>query len=138
MQIKGRKEDQSTRDMLNIMRGKKHENKTLMEDAEQEEVVELDGDQLKEEQEKFRESVSKRAEFYTFKIYPESNNAVFAGTIPSYGDMEWYMTLEEHNGIYVSVNSLNLTNEVIELMNSLMGYYENWSDEWSTKVQDEY
>lgn len=158
-----------TREMLDMMRGKKNrmneqEEETAMSDeyvekdpmeggdAEAleakdrdmddqeaaEDVVELNASEMKEEKDKFRDSVDSRVEFYSFKIYPKSKNAVFSGSFAGLGGMHWQFTLEEKTGIYLSVDNLQLDDDTFEVLEKLKGYYENWAEEWSEKVVEEY
>lgn len=161
-------EHDKTREMLDMMRGKKssinEQEETAMSDeyvekdpmqggdAEEvedeqrakedeeasEDVIELNPDEMKQEKDKFRDSVDSRVEFHSFKIYPKSKNAVFAGSFEGLGGMHWQFTLEEKNGIYISVDNLQLDDDSYETLERLKGYYENWAEEWSEKVVEEY
>lgn len=103
-----------------------------------EDVIELSPEEMKEEKDKFRDNVDSRVEFHSFKVYPKSKNAVFAGTFEGMGGMHWQFTLEAKDGIYVSVDNLQLDEDSFETLQKLRGHYENWADEWSEKVVEEY
>ena len=51
--------------------------------------------------------------------------------------VRWVFSLNESNGCYISIESedmLQLTMDVIETFKKLKGYYDVWSDEWSTRL----
>jgi hypothetical protein len=94
----------------------------------------LEGQEINGEKKQFMDIVSPRVEFGEFKIYPDANNVVFNGKFDN--SIEWQ--LSKADGLYVNMPNMELTNEILELLKKLSGYYLNWSDEWSTKLNTEY
>lgn len=102
------------------------------------EAVEPEADMVKKEQDNLEQYVNGRLEIDTFKIYPENKNAIMGGKIPELGNLTWQYTLDEFNGVYVSIDNLKLTDEAFEAIKSLKNYYKSWEETWATKVKSEY
>ncbi len=98
---------------------------------------ELEGDELREEQDKFRQTVHNRVEFNKFKLYPESQNVEFGGTFTD-SRIEWFYSLDDSTGVYISAEFLQLRDETLEVIKKLRGYYKSWSDEWANRIVEEY
>lgn len=130
--VKSESLDESTRSMLNKLR----EGKMLNENEN--EVIELEGSELKAEHDKFRDTITSRVEFTVFNIYPDANNVVFGGKFLDMDGAEWQMTLEENNGVYITASNMQLTPDVVDRIQKLVGFYDSWADEWSTKLATEY
>lgn len=101
-------------------------------------VIELSGDERQQEEQKFREVLGNLVNFTVFNIYPDANNVVFGGQFQGMGGMEFQFTLEDANGVYVTANNMQLTSEVVETIQKLKGYYDNWKEEWANKLATEY
>jgi len=101
-------------------------------------TIELEGEELKEEQDKFRQTVGSRVEFTVFNLYPEANNVIFGGKFQNLSGMEFQLSLEGDDGIYITTNNMQLTDEAVKTLNRLRGYYVDWADEWATKLATEY
>jgi hypothetical protein len=100
--------------------------------------IELSGDALKSEENRFREIISPRVQFTGFKIYPRANNVIFGGVFQNLGGLEWQFSLENSDGLYITANNIQVNDEVISVIQKLKGYYETWADEWSDKLATEY
>jgi hypothetical protein len=107
------------------------------ETKEKVEERELDDSELREEQDKFRQSVHNRVEFNKFKLYPESQNVEFGGTFTD-SRIEWFYSLDDSTGVYISAELLQLRDETLEVIKKLVGYYKAWSDEWANRIAEEY
>jgi hypothetical protein len=95
---------------------------------------EVTPDEQREEENKFKDIVSKLVKFGTIKVYKQ--NVEWSGELVR-EKIKWVFSLNENNGCYVSIESqdmLPLTNEVIETIKKLKGYYDAWSDEWSSRL----
>ncbi len=90
-----------------------------------------------EEERKFRDIISPKVEFNDFIVYPESNNAEWSGKFYD-NKIEWFFSLGEPNGVYISCELAKLNEETLEIMKKLGGYYDVWSAEWANKVATEY
>lgn len=123
-----------TRKILEILR----ENKTPKKLLENSDVIQLEGSELKAEQDKFRDVIGQRVEFNVFNIYPAANNVVFGGKFQDLDGAEWQFSLEEDDGVYLTTNNMKLTSAALEKLQRLRGYYENWSEEWAQKLATEY
>ena len=98
---------------------------------------EEDPNALKEEKRKFRDTVTPRVEFNKFKLYPKSQNVEFSGRFTS-NNIEWYYSLDDTDGVYITGDLIQLNGSTLEQIQKLVAYYENWSDEWATKIAEEY
>ena len=107
------------------------------ETGESVEERELEKDEFREEQDKFRQSVHNRVEFNKFKLYPESQNVEFGGTFTD-SRIEWFYSLDDSTGVYISAELLQLRDETLEVIKKLVGYYKAWSDEWANRIAEEY
>lgn len=124
-------EQEMTKNMLSMIR-----EKVITENTSDEE--ELDSAELSEEQTNFRKAVSPRVDFTGFKIYPNSKNAVFSGKFQNLGGLEWEFTLEDSNGLYISANNVPFSDDTIDVIKKLKGFYDNWADTWAEKLATEY
>lgn len=110
----------------------------VRDEPSEEDAIEPSSEQIRDEKEKFRENIDSRVEFETFKIYPQDRNVVFAGKFQGFGGLYWQFSLDERDGVYVSVENLQLDEDALEILQKLNGYYKNWVDEWAIKVVEEY
>lgn len=99
---------------------------------------ELSSIELSEEQSNFRNTVSPRVDFTGFKVYPKNKNVVFSGKFENMGGLEWQFTLEDADGLYITANNVPISNDAIDTIKKLKGYYDNWADEWAKKLATEY
>jgi hypothetical protein len=139
-------EQEVTKQMLSIMR----QRDTINEEVEnaqspdtfdtdsQSDEEELSSAELSEEQANFRNTVSPRVDFTGFKVYPKNKNVVFSGKFENMGGLEWEFTLEDANGLYISANNVPFSNDTIDTIKKLKGFYDNWADEWAQKLATEY
>ena len=105
-----------------------------------EEVVDgiytVDPQEVRAEQMKFVDSVSKRVDFNDLKVYVTGNGHVeWSGVILQYG-IEWKYSLESSTGVYMSSNLLQLTDDALSVISKLSAYYDIWASEWSDKLAD--
>lgn len=66
-------------------------------------------------------------------FYPKSMDLIFSGEITSL-KMKWQFRLNDPNGdgCYIWADELQLTQENIDKINQLRGYFLAWRDEWIT------
>ena len=105
-----------------------------------EEVVDgiytVDPQEVRAEELKFVDSVSKRVDFNDLKVYVTGNgNVEWSGVILQYG-IEWKYSLESSTGVYMSSNLLQLTDDALSVISKLSAYYDIWASEWSDKLAD--
>ena len=125
-----------TKQMLSTIRKKATLNENFNSNSGDEE--ELTSSELSEEQKNFRDTVSPRVDFTGFKVYPKNKNVVFSGRFENLGGLEWEFTLEDANGLYITANNVPFSDDVIDTIKKLKGYYDNWADEWAQKLATEY
>lgn len=94
----------------------------------------VDPNVLRDEETKFREMVTPRVEFTGFNVYPNDNNVVFSGVLQAFNNSPFKFTLEEKDGCYFSCQDLELSNELLDTLKKLYGYYNTWADEWGIKI----
>ena len=100
----------------------------------EEEFQEITPDEQREEENKFKDTVSKLVKFDKMKVYRQ--NVEWSGELVR-EKIKWVFSLNESNGCYISIGSqdmLQLTIDVIETLKKLKGYYDVWSDEWSARL----
>jgi len=133
-----------TRRMLGLIRenlNTNKKNKTLLrEQSEVKDDIDLgeeDSASLVEEEKKFRDTVTPRVEFNRFKLYPKAQNVEFSGKFTS-NNLEWFYSLDDTNGVYITADLLQLDQSTLEQIQKLVAYYDTWSNEWATKIAEEY
>jgi len=97
----------------------------------------LDDAELKEEEDKFRQTVHNRVKFNKFKLYPASQNVEWSGDFTD-SRMEWNYSLDDSRGVYITNELLQLDDDTLEVIKKLVGYYKAWSDDWATRIAEEY
>ncbi len=136
-------EHDETMRILGLIRETRHTNinKSLITEqntfSEDMELGNEDPEALKEEEKKFRDTVTPRVEFNRFKLYPKSQNVEFSGRFTS-NNIEWFYSLDDTNGVYISADLLQLNQTTLQQIQKLVAYYDTWSDEWATKIAEEY
>ena len=97
----------------------------------------LDDAELKEEEDKFRQTVHNRVKFNNFKLYPTSQNVEWSGEFTD-NRIEWNYSLDDSRGVYITNELLQLDDDTLEVIKKLVGYYKAWSDDWATRIAEEY
>ena len=110
---------------------------TEQEISVQEEKETLDPTELREEEKKFRETVTPRVKFNKFKLYPEAQNVEFSGEFTD-SRIEWYYSLDDTQGVYITTDLLQLRDDTLQQIQKLVGYYKTWSEEWANRIAEEY
>ena len=123
-----------TREMIDKMY-EKSTKKIIKEEFD--EKIELRDEDLREEEKKFRDTVSPRVEFKRFFIYPKASNVEWAGKFTN-SDLEWVYSLDNSDGVYISGDLVRLDDNMMEMLKKLTGYYQTWSNEWANKVAEDY
>ena len=108
-----------------------------VEDESAGEDRDLDVDELKEEEDKFRQTVHNRVKFNKFKLYPASQNVEWGGEFTD-SRMEWNYSLDDSRGVYMTSELLQLDDDTLDVIKKLVGYYKAWSDDWATRIAEEY
>jgi len=99
-------------------------------------IYQVDPQEVRDEELKFVDAVSKRIDFNDLKVYVTGNgNVEWSGVILQYG-IEWKYSLESSTGVYMSSNLLQLTDDALNVISKLSAYYAIWASEWSDKLAD--
>jgi hypothetical protein len=108
-----------------------------VEDESAGEDRDLDEGELREEEDKFRQTVHNRVKFNKFKLYPSSQNVEWGGEFTD-SRMEWNYSLDDSRGVYMTSELLQLDDDTLDVIKKLVGYYKAWSDDWATRIAEEY
>jgi len=76
----------------------------------------------------FVENVSDLSDFGTLHIYP--NNVEWSGKVIDF-DLEFFYSIGENNGVYVNGDMIKLDESLVELINKLTSYYEQFKSKWA-------
>lgn len=99
---------------------------------EEEEIQTIEPDEQREEESRFKEIVSKLVKFKPIKVHKE--NVEWSGYLIR-ERIDWYFSLDDTVGCYINTSDLiQLRDETLEVLKKLRGYYDVWSDEWSSRL----
>lgn len=118
-----------TRQMLGVIRESER-----LQNAHNADAVQPNDYDYQEEVKKFKTQITSRVEIKTFNVYPNTNNVIFGGTFTDFTGLNFQMSLDEKDGLYINSEALQVTDDVVERITKLSGYYKNWADEWANKV----
>ena len=124
-------------DLTNLPVGRKHvemlkESTTKNMSLLKEDIQTLDAEEQKEEENKFKDIVSKLVKFDPIKVHPE--NVEWSGHLIR-EKIDWTFSLDDTVGCYIHTTELiQLRDETLEVLKKLRGYYDVWADEWSSRL----
>ena len=132
----GSAEYDSMKSMLNIMRehvknNKKSTNSNLLN--EEDSQRQLTSEEIKLEQDEFQKAVAINTDFGELKLY--SDNATWDGVILPF-QISWTFSLEDQDGIYITVNTFQLRDDAFEILQKLKAYYLVWRDKWEKEIKN--
>jgi hypothetical protein len=81
----------------------------------------------------FIDQVSDLVDYGALNIY--NNNVEWSGKLVKF-DIEFYYTVGERNGVYISGNMFKIEEESVEMLNSLKNYYQTFSAKWAKVLAD--
>lgn len=129
-----------TKKMINDIRSKKF----LLEAEEGNDVITPaeNSDVYKSELQKIGDTVDKRVQITKFKIYPKDRDVQVDGRFDQ-GINFYFSTKAGKPSISMTdeagnVRQMFVDDDIVEIINKLSGYYENWSEEWAEKLNTEY
>ena len=97
-----------------------------------EDIQTLEAEEQKDEENKFKDIVSKLVKFDPIKVYPE--NVEWSGHLIR-EKIDWTFSLDDTIGCYVHTTELiQLRDETLEVLKKLRGYYDVWADDWSSRL----
>lgn len=76
----------------------------------------------------FVEQVSDLSDFGTLHMYP--NNVEWSGKVIDF-DLEFFYSIGENNGVYINGDMIKLDESLVELINKLTQYYEQFKSKWA-------
>ena len=93
--------------------------------------VELSTDEklaYQETMEDFVDQVSDLSDFGTLHLYP--NNVEWSGKVIDF-DLEFFYSIGENNGVYVNGDMIKLDESLVELINKLTSFYNQFKSKWA-------
>ena len=76
----------------------------------------------------FVEQVSDLSDFGTLHMYP--NNVEWSGKVIDF-DLEFFYSIGENNGVYINGDMIKLDDSLVELINKLTAYYQQFKSKWA-------
>lgn len=83
---------------------------------------------FQETMDEFVEQVSDLSDFGVLNVYP--NNVDWSGKVIDF-DLEFYFTIGENSGVYINGDMIKLDAELVELINKLTKFYEQFKSKWA-------
>lgn len=98
--------------------------------------------EYKEEAKKLADSVDPRVQITKFKIYPRDRDVQFEGRLDSGINffmstkaMKLKISITDENGQAIQIY---MDSQLLQTVQKLLGYYENWNREWAQKLTTDY
>jgi hypothetical protein len=142
-------EHDMTKKMMDVLRGG-YKNRLIFEaeelapdqDDQKDTISPVKGDAVfKDELSKLMDTVDSSAQISLFKIYPSDRNVMIEGSLlegeNDGSGIKFKMVLKKRD-IETSMENVELDDNVSVILQKLKGYYQNWCDEWSRKITNEY
>lgn len=79
----------------------------------------------------FVSDVSDLSDFGVLNLY--ENTVQWSGKVIDF-DLEFFYTIGENNGVYVNGDMIKLDDKLVELINKLTSYYEQFKTKWAKVV----
>jgi len=99
---------------------------------EDDNIQTVDPEEQREEENKFKDIVSKLVKFEPIRVHSE--NVEWSGHLIR-EKIDWNFSLDDTVGCYIYTTELiQLRDEVLEVLKKLRGYYDVWADEWSNRL----
>ena len=106
--------------------------KKFLTESTSEGIQNIEADEQRDEENKFKDIVSKLVKFQPIKVHQE--NVEWSGHLIR-EKIDWTFSLDDTVGCYVYTTELiQLRDETLEVLKKLRGYYDVWSDEWSSRL----
>tara|TARA_R110002020_G_scaffold352735_1_gene565743 strand:+ start:51 stop:590 length:540 start_codon:yes stop_codon:yes gene_type:complete len=81
----------------------------------------------------FIEQVSDLVDYNALNIY--NNNVEWSGVLVKF-DTEFFYSVGEENGVYVTGSMIKIDTEALEMLNKLKDYYQIFSAKWASVLAD--
>jgi hypothetical protein len=98
------------------------------DDRKEVELTTEDKAAFQETMDEFVNEVSDLANFGQLNVY--KNNVEWSGVVVDY-DVEFYYTIGESNGIYISGEMMKLDENLLDMVTKLQTYYEKFKSKWA-------
>ena len=98
------------------------------DDRKEVELTTEDKTAFQETMDEFVNEVSDLANFGQLNVY--KNNVEWSGVVVDY-DVEFYYTIGESNGIYISGEMMKLDENLLDMVTKLQTYYEKFKSKWA-------
>jgi hypothetical protein len=108
--------------ILNLFRNKK----IITEEVE----TNINIDEVKEEEKRLRNFIDSSIKIISFNVYKDVNNVVMYCQAIGMEGIEFQFTLEDSNGVYITLNNANLTEDLLNKLGKLYRFYKQWRDRW--------
>lgn len=123
------------RDMIQNIRKAKNgvlplKPKSLNEQTTKSYELPTEEEQVREQRE-FKNSVDSLVDFGEFKIF--NSDVEWSGVLKRY-DIQFVMRVNEVDGLFITTNLAQLSEEAIEILKKLKTYYNTWSQNWLEKI----
>ena len=97
---------------------------------------EADAGTLNDELTKMRQQVDPSVKIDSFKLYPNAANVTITGTLLN-GKIDFIFNLVD-NTANIDTETIELDDISLERIQKMKGYFQNWKDDWSKKINTEY
>ena len=97
------------------------------------ELTEEEQSNYQETMDDFIEQVSDLVDFNALNMY--ENNIEWSGRLVKF-DIEYYYSVGEKNGVYISGNMVQVDEDFSEMMETLKNYYNTFSSKWAKVLAD--
>ena len=81
----------------------------------------------------FVEQVSDLVDYNSLNIY--ENNVEWSGVLVKF-DTEFFYSVGEENGVYITGSMVKVDGEALEMLNNLKDYYQIFSAKWAKVLAD--
>jgi hypothetical protein len=130
MEKKRINEHDVTKKMLNVLR----EDIGETQDTDGDGVVQVTGEAKTEQEDKFKDIVTKAVKFTSFNVYPEAGNVTFGGIINN--ELEFNFSMEESDACYITCNNFRLSSDKADMIKKLQAFYTGWYDDMHTLLEE--
>ena len=90
--------------------------------------------ELEDEENKFKEAIEGAAvTFGKFILNPQARNVEWSGFFPS-ENIAWNFSLDSSKGCYISADAAQLSDEMVQKLQKLKAYYDQWAQYWANEV----
>ncbi len=98
-----------------------------------EDFANLQPEEIKDEETKFKEGVSPNVQFGPFKKF--DGNIEFSGVLIK-EKISWIFSLAQADGCIISCENLSLSDDNVKTIQKLSSYYKTWSEYWGTAINN--